>query len=114
MPDSSLPLPARSPTALERQLAVQRARRPADPLLSLVVPVFNDEESIDLFLTTVEPFLERAGLRFEIVFVNDGSRDDTLSHLLDSSRSDARIRVVNLSRNFGKEAALTAGIDHAR
>ncbi|WP_296379333.1 glycosyltransferase family 2 protein [Reyranella sp.] len=115
MPDSSLPpLPAKSSSALERQLAVQRARRPADPLLSLVVPVFNEEESIDIFLTTVEPFLDRAGLRFEIVFVNDGSRDDTLSRLLDCGRRDARIRIVNLSRNFGKEAALTAGIDHAR
>lgn len=100
--------------ALERQLAVQRTRRPADPLLSLVVPVFNEEESIELFLMTVEPFLERAGLRFEIVFVNDGSRDNTLSCLFDCSRRDGRIRVVNLSRNFGKEAALTAGIDHAK
>jgi glycosyltransferase involved in cell wall biosynthesis len=113
VPDSSLPL-AKSSSALDRQLAVQRARRPADPLLSLVVPVFNEEESIGLFLTTVEPFLERAGLRFEIVFVNDGSHDDTLTNLLDRSRQDPRIRVVNLSRNFGKEAALTAGIDHAR
>ena len=114
MPDSSLPLPAKSSSALERQLAVQRARRPADPLLSLDVPVFNEEESIGLFLSTVEPFLERAGLRFEIVFVNDGSRDETLTSLFDCSRQDPRIRVVNLSRNFGKEAALTAGIDHAR
>ncbi len=114
MPDSSLSLPAKSSSALERQLADQRAHRPADPLLSLVVPVYNEEESIDLFLTTVEPFLESAGLRFEIVFVNDGSRDDTLAHLLDSSSRDRRIKVVNLSRNFGKEAALTAGIDHAQ
>jgi glycosyltransferase involved in cell wall biosynthesis len=114
VPDSSLSLPVKSASALERQLAVQRARRPADPLLSLVVPVFNEEESIDIFLTSVEPFLERAGLRFEIVFVNDGSRDDTLAHLLDCSALDPRVRVVNLSRNFGKEAALTAGIDHAR
>jgi glycosyltransferase involved in cell wall biosynthesis len=120
VPDSTLPVAPQSASApkpssaLERQLATQRARRPADPLLSLVVPVFNEEESIELFLTTVEPFLERAGLRFEIVFVNDGSRDDTLSRLLDCSRRDARLRVVNLSRNFGKEAALTAGIDHAK
>ena len=114
MPDSSLSLSVKSASALERQLAVQRTRRPADPLLSLVVPVFNEEESIDIFLASVEPFLERAGLRFEIVFVNDGSRDDTLAHLLDCSALDPRIRVVNLSRNFGKEAALTAGIDHAR
>ena len=114
MPDSSLPIAPKSSSALERQLAAQRARRPVDPLLSLVVPVFNEEESIEIFLTTVEPFLERAGLRFEIVFVNDGSRDDTFSCLLDCSRRDVRVRVVNLSRNFGKEAALTAGIDHAQ
>jgi glycosyltransferase involved in cell wall biosynthesis len=113
VPDSSLSVPAKPASALERQLAAQRARRPADPLLSLVVPVFNEEESIDLFLTSVEPFLESAGLRFEIVFVNDGSRDNTLAHLLDCSMRDRRIKVVNLSRNFGKEAALTAGIDHA-
>ena len=92
----------------------QRARRPADPLLSLVVPVFNEEESIDLFLTSIEPFLDNAGLRFEIVFVNDGSSDNSLGHLLDRSARDRRVKVVNLSRNFGKEAALTAGIDHAQ
>ena len=114
MPDSSLSVPAKSASALERQLAAQRARRPADPLLSLVVPVFNEEESIDLFLTSVEPFLDSAGLRFEIVFVNDGSRDNTLALLLDRSMRDRRIKLVNLSRNFGKEAALTAGIDHAQ
>ena len=48
------------------------------------------------------------------VFVNDGSRDETLAHLLDCSERDKRVRVVNLSRNFGKEAAMTAGIENAR
>jgi glycosyltransferase involved in cell wall biosynthesis len=114
VPDQSLPVSVPSSDALARQLAVQRARRPADPLLSLIVPVFNEEESIDLFLKAVPPLLESGGFRYEIVFVNDGSRDNTLAHLLDSSMRDRRIRVVNLSRNFGKEAALTAGIDHAR
>jgi len=114
VPESVVPHPRLSGSALERQLGIQRARRPADPLLSLVVPVFNEEESIDLFLDTVTPLLERYGLRFEIVFVNDGSHDNTLSHLLDRSAGDGRLRVVNLSRNFGKEAALTAGIDHAK
>ncbi len=99
---------------MQRQLAVQRVRRPADPLLSLVVPVFNEEESIDLFLDTVLPLMERDGFRFDIVFVNDGSRDNTLARLLNRAALDGRLRIVNLSRNFGKEAALTAGIDHAR
>jgi len=114
VPESIIPRPQLSGSALERQLAGQRARRPADPLLSVVVPVFNEEESIDLFLDTVVPLLERDRFRFEIVFVNDGSRDDTLAHLLDRGALDRRLRIVNLSRNFGKEAALTAGIDHSR
>ncbi len=114
MPESIIPRPQLSGSALERQLAGQRARRPADPLLSVVVPVFNEEESIDLFLDTIVPLLERDRFRFEIVFVNDGSRDDTLAHLLDRGALDRRLRIVNLSRNFGKEAALTAGIDHSR
>ncbi|MBY0317353.1 MAG: glycosyltransferase family 2 protein [Reyranella sp.] len=114
MPESIIPHPRLSGSALERQLASQGARRPANPLLALVVPVFNEEESIDLFLDTVVPLMERDGFRFEIVFVNDGSRDNTLAHLLDRGALDRRLRIVNLSRNFGKEAALTAGIDHAR
>jgi glycosyltransferase involved in cell wall biosynthesis len=114
MPESILPVPRLSGSALQRQLGNQRARRPTDPLLSLVVPVFNEEDSIDLFLDTVPPIMERDGFRFEIVFVNDGSRDNTLARLLDRSAVDRRLRIVNLSRNFGKEAALTAGIDHAR
>ena len=114
MPEQAFPFAGEKDAALERQLAVQRARRPADPLLSLVVPVFNEEEAVDLFLDTVVPLLERASLRFELVFVNDGSRDSTFARLFDRGRGDRRIRVVNLSRNFGKEAALTAGIDHAR
>jgi polyisoprenyl-phosphate glycosyltransferase len=100
-------------SALERQLSNQRARPPPDPLLSLVVPVVNEEESIDIFLDTVAPQMARDGFRFEIEFVNDGSRDNTLGHLLDRSARDRRLRIVNFSRNFGKEAALTAGIDHA-
>ena len=113
MPESILPNRQAGGSALERQLRAQRARRPADPLLSLVVPAFNEEESIDLFLDTVLPLMERDGFRFEIVFVNDGSRDNTLAHLLNRGATDRRLRIVNLSRNFGKEAALTAGIDHA-
>ena len=91
-PLMSMPDENGTPTkAVERQLAGQRARRPADPLLSLVVPVFNEEESIDLFVDTTTGVLEAAGLRFEIVFVNDGSRDNTLVHLLDCGERDKRL-----------------------
>ena len=114
MPEQTLPFTTEPEAAQERQLAAQRARRPADPLLSLVVPVFNEEEAVDLFIDTVTPLLDKARQRFELVFVNDGSRDDTFARLFDRSLADRRIRIVNLSRNFGKEAALTAGIDHAR
>jgi polyisoprenyl-phosphate glycosyltransferase len=115
VPDSPLPAKLSCPRpALDRQLAAQRRRRTATPLLSLIVPVFNEEESIDLFIDTVVSVLEPTGLRFEFVFVNDGSRDETLAHLLDCSERDKRVRVVNLSRNFGKEAAMTAGIENAR
>jgi glycosyltransferase involved in cell wall biosynthesis len=119
MPDQ--PLVSRTPpgepaptASVARQLAAQRARRPATPLVSLVVPVFNEEDAVDLFVETTSRELAKAGVTWEMVFVNDGSRDETLDRLLDRSLRDKRVRVVNLSRNFGKEAALTAGIDHAR
>ena len=65
-------------------------------------------------LDTVVPLMERDRFRFEIVFVNDGSRDDTLTRLLDRGQGDRRLRIVNLSRNFGKELALAAGLQAAR
>ena len=105
--------PSRPHNALERQLAAQRQRRTGSPLLSLVIPIFNEEKSVDLFIDSVVAVLEPTGFRFEMVFVNDGSRDETLSHLLNRSEIDRRVRIVNLSRHFGKEAAMTAGIENA-
>ncbi|WP_349616754.1 glycosyltransferase family 2 protein [Azotobacter salinestris] len=82
--------------------------------LSLVVPVFNELETVDLFLARVDRVFEhQASIRLEVVFVNDGSTDGTLDRLLECQKSDARVRVVDLSRNFGKEAALTAGLQAA-
>ena len=84
------------------------------PFLSIVAPCYNEEAVIDIFLEKIFEVLERLGHTFEIVFVNDGSRDNTLEVLKAKSKEYAGIRVINLSRNFGKEAALTAGIDAAR
>lgn len=84
------------------------------PLVSLVVPVFNEEEVLQVFMNRTLSVLEAGNLDYEIVFVNDGSSDATLPALVALSEQNQKIRVVNLSRNFGKEAALTAGLDHVR
>lgn len=78
--------------------------------LSLIVPVYNEDETVGLFLAKVNEVFEGESVRLEIIFVNDGSVDGTLERLLQCQAEDERIRVVDLSRNFGKEAALSAGL----
>jgi glycosyltransferase involved in cell wall biosynthesis len=85
------------------------------PLLSLVVPFYNEGEVISLFFQEVIPLLDQLpDMQFEIVCVNDGSRDNTLQQLRWHESLDARVRVIDLTRNFGKEAALSAAIDESR
>ncbi len=82
--------------------------------IALIVPVHNEEAAIAPFLEAVyrnTEVLTEQGLSFEFIFVNDGSTDATLASLLLAQKDDPRIRVVDLSRNFGKEAAMTAGLD---
>lgn len=84
--------------------------------LSIIVPVYNEEGTIPEFLGRLRPVLESPALELEheIVFVDDGSEDDTWRVIGDCQRDDARIRSLGLSRNFGKEIAMTAGLDAAR
>lgn len=84
------------------------------PLLSVVVPVYNEEALIALFVTTITPVLDAITADWEIVFVNDGSRDTTLSVIRAVNARESRVCGVDFSRNFGKEVALSAGLDHAR
>jgi glycosyltransferase involved in cell wall biosynthesis len=80
--------------------------------LSVVVPMYNEELNIDYLFERLISVLDKLNMKYEIVCVNDGSKDNTLKYLVEHhSRNDA-IKVVNLSRNFGKEIALTAGIDY--
>jgi dolichol-phosphate mannosyltransferase len=81
-------------------------------LLSVVAPVYNEEATLQAFYERVCSVLE--GLPFELILVNDGSKDSTGELLSDLAERDTRVRVVSLSRNFGHQAALTAGLDHAR
>jgi polyisoprenyl-phosphate glycosyltransferase len=89
------------------------------PLVSLVVPVFNEEESVGHFVSAIdaaigESWPEGEGApRFEIIFVDDGSRDATVTVVRALCRIDRRIKLIALSRNFGKEAALSAGLKAA-
>lgn len=80
-------------------------------LLSIAVPCFNEQHSIQPFVDAITPVLASLGLDYEIVFVDDGSTDDSLPLLVALSRRNAHIKVVSLTRNFGKEAALTAALD---
>jgi glycosyltransferase involved in cell wall biosynthesis len=84
------------------------------PLVSLIVPFYNEEEAVNAFFSTIVPVLEAIeSVEFEVVCINDGSNDGTLDELVRFSEQDMRVRVIDLSRNFGKEAALTAGLDEA-
>lgn len=81
--------------------------------LSLVIPMHNEEAGLEPLFHRLDATVGRLGLDLEIVCVDDGSRDATYLHLAERARSDPRLRLIGLSRNFGKEAALTAGLDVA-
>ncbi len=81
--------------------------------LSVVVPAYNEGSVIAEFHRRLVAVLDELPLEVEIVYVNDGSKDQTLSILNTMMHYDSRIKVVDLSRNFGKEVALSAGLDHA-
>jgi glycosyltransferase involved in cell wall biosynthesis len=92
----------------------KNADKPAErQLLSVVVPVYNEEDVLNEFYKRLLPVIDNVDMDTEIVFVNDGSRDDTLGLMRELHQHDPRVAIVNLSRNFGKEIALTAGLDYA-
>ncbi|MEE9430329.1 MAG: glycosyltransferase family 2 protein [Melioribacteraceae bacterium] len=84
------------------------------PVISIVCPFFNEEDGVSLFLKETSRVLNEIQKPFEIVAVNDGSEDSTLEKLFNAKEEYPELRVINLSRNFGKEAALTAGLDSAK
>lgn len=81
--------------------------------ISVVVPIFNEAESIPVLLEALLVVLRKMSGGFEIIAVNDGSRDDSLSALIEAKERYAELRIVDFRRNFGQTAALMAGIDHA-
>ena len=81
---------------------------------SIVVPLFNEQESVTPLYVKIIDVMDTLGEPYEIVFVDDGSRDGTFRQLSEISRDDERVVVVRLRRNFGQTAALKAGFDHSQ
>ncbi len=90
------------------------AASPADPYLSVTIPIYNEEDNVPLLYARTRDALDALGKTWELVLVNDGSRDASAQRLDAVAAQDARVRVIHLSRNFGQTAALMAGLDHAR
>jgi dolichol-phosphate mannosyltransferase len=85
-----------------------------EPEISIVIPVFNEEENLPVLCARLLAALDAANLDFEIVFVDDGSRDQSRQKLTELEATDKRIIVIELARNFGHQVAITAGLDFAR
>ncbi len=79
--------------------------------VSIVVPFYNESESVSIFFKRIIPILRRSKCSFEIVCINDGSKDNTIDKLLLEKKEHPEIKIVDFSRNFGKDAAMTAGMD---
>jgi len=84
------------------------------PRISIVVPVFNEEGNVELLCARTVAAMESFGVPWEMIVVDDGSRDRTLRHLTAAAAQEPRIRVISLRRNCGQTAAMAAGIDHAQ
>ena len=93
--------------------SLQHANEPV-PELSVVIPVFNEEENIPVLYSRLITVLERIQIAFEIIFIDDGSNDATLAALQNLSAADERVQIVELARNFGHQVAISAGLDFTR
>ena len=83
-------------------------------MISVIVPCFNEEEAIPLFFTEMEKVKKEVSHSFEYIFINDGSKDETLEVLRDLAKRNDFVRYISFSRNFGKEAALYAGLQASK
>src|SRR6516164_3855628 len=84
------------------------------PKYSIVVPFHNEEENVTVLYARLKQVMEQVGDSFELVFVDDGSRDRTYKLLEEIAAVDSRVLVIKLRRNFGQTSALAAGFDHAQ
>jgi glycosyltransferase involved in cell wall biosynthesis len=83
-------------------------------MLSAVIPIYNEEENLPQLLSRTTSSLESTGQEWEIVFVDDGSRDRSVAIIREAHEKDPRVKLIALSRNFGHQPAITAGVHHAK
>src|SRR3712207_3797207 len=83
------------------------------PLISVVAPIYNEGPGVERFVHRLTEVMTSAGLRHELVLVDDGSSDDSWDRIVGQALVDERVRGIQLSRNFGKEPAVLAGLEHA-
>jgi glycosyltransferase involved in cell wall biosynthesis len=114
MPDTLMTNPQPPPLANPAHAAAHDAAPETGPTFSIVVPLYNEEEVVAQFHARLAAVMDALGAPWEVVYVNDGSRDSSLAILEGLRDRNRNVAVVNLSRNFGKEIAMTAGLDHAR
>ena len=83
-------------------------------LISIIVPCFNEQDALPIFYKTIKPILEQLPTDHELVFVDDGSKDNTAKLLKEYAENDEKVKYVIFSRNFGKEAAMYAGLENCK
>jgi glycosyltransferase involved in cell wall biosynthesis len=86
----------------------------SQPDLSVIVPFYNEEDNIQRMHAAIVAAVEPLGVPFEMVFVDDGSQDGTVTRAIDIARSDPRVRIVKFRRTYGQTPAMAAGIEQAR
>src|SRR3972149_12215571 len=86
----------------------------SDSMVSIVIPVYNEEERVPVLYKAIKNAMDDAGVGYEIIFVDDGSKDNTFSILSEIQKGDGKVVVISFRRNFGQTAALSAGFDYAR
>jgi len=106
-----MPNPSRD---ISRRSTKPSSRRGGTPFVSIVTPLFNEEESIEELYAQIAAVMEKMGKSFEVIFVDDGSTDRSFSILEGMHKKDRRVKVIRFRRNFGKSAALSVGFKEAR
>ncbi|HET8912096.1 MAG TPA: glycosyltransferase [Ktedonobacteraceae bacterium] len=111
---TTLPADSRQSARNRQEMSEMASEQSPVPMYSVVAPVYNEEETVRAFYERVTQVMSSTGESYELVLVNDGSRDRSFEILSAIHQEDPRVRVIDFSRNFGHQMAISAGLDYAR